>query len=158
MPFSLTFALCESQVFLNIFLFVQPCWIYSEADMLLWPPQPALTHSPSCWPQSLVTISFSDISDKSGKQNLWEKIWNLIPALDLIVLSLCQDDLMFSKSGDSQGSWDKRGLSQSKIDSSDRPMILGNGASGQLKFQFPNSHCSWRQQKRVNSLNNEGRI
>lgn len=45
-PPSLTFALCESQVFLNIFLFVQPCWIYSEAGMLLWPPQPALNILP----------------------------------------------------------------------------------------------------------------
>lgn len=61
---SLTFALIQSQVFLNILLFVHACWICSEADMLLWPPQPALTHSPSCWPQSPVTISF----DKSGKQ------------------------------------------------------------------------------------------
>lgn len=49
---------------------------------------------PHAWSQPLVTVSLSDMTDKSKKQNLWEKIWNQVPALSL---SLCKDDLMFSE-------------------------------------------------------------
>ena len=37
-----------SQALWHIFPFVHPCWICSEAYLLLWPAWPAMTHSPSC--------------------------------------------------------------------------------------------------------------
>lgn len=69
---------------------------------------------PHARPQPLVTVSLSDMTDKSGKQNLWENLWNPVPALPL---SLCKDDLMFSEHCvmTLTWSWDRQGSTKREL-------------------------------------------
>lgn len=69
---------------------------------------------PHAWPQPLVTVSLAVMTDKSRKQNLWEKIWNQVPVL---TPSLCKNDLMFSECCvvNLTWSWDRRGFTRREL-------------------------------------------
>lgn len=100
--------------------------------------------------QPLVTVSFSDMIDKSGKQNLWEKIWNQVPALTHYVKMIsCFLSIVWWISHDPE----TERAYQEKTDFSDRNRGLVSGESSwsalkdEYKFHFPNSHWTSKLEK-----------